>query len=416
MQALIAQVGGAPVTEFRLVAFGAVDVHSAVEGRSFTFTRAHAEQAAAWFARANRNLVIDYEHQTIARLNTRADGLRPAAGWIGGVEVRDDGLWATKVEWTDRAAAMLRSGEYRYFSPVIYWSDEAYTRVDELGAVALTNDPAMGGVASLVASRRSVLNMSGVMAGELAGIVALLDPEGGDKSIDELLAAVTESNRARVAAALGLDASASIEEVRMKLRTLLSPGSGDGAGGGGNRGGNGSGGESGSLPTSQVSTLAREIGLEGSDWTQASLVSVLRAERSTVAAEREELKRLRARVAELEAKDAAREFDTIIASKDHAGKIPPAAVEEFRAVFVANRKAFDAMIAKMPVLAGHSELERGGDGGDGDGGGESPPERHEYLRKIDAVVASRKCSRWTAIEIVKRENPELYKNYTGHAA
>jgi phage I-like protein len=58
------------------------------------------------------------------------------------------------VSWTDRAKELLRAGEYRYFSPVIYWTDEDYTDVAALGPVALTNDPAMRGVRPLAASRR----------------------------------------------------------------------------------------------------------------------------------------------------------------------------------------------------------------------------------------------------------------------
>lgn len=144
---------GEPVSEFLLLAFGEIELERATAGVDFHFTRAHAEQAAAWFRRVGRELAIDYEHQSIARLNGRADGLRPAAGWIGGLEVREDGLWAVDVRWTKRAAEMIRGGEYRYFSPVIFWSDEDYTRVEALGPVALTNDPAMRRVPALAASR-----------------------------------------------------------------------------------------------------------------------------------------------------------------------------------------------------------------------------------------------------------------------
>src|SRR5262249_23306366 len=124
----------------------------------FEFTRQQAEQAAAWFESLGRKLAIDYEHQSFDRFNTRSDGLRPAAGWIGGLQVREDGLWATSVEWTDRAATLLRAGEYKYFSPVIFWTDESRTEIEALGPVALTNDPAMQGVAALAARRASESN------------------------------------------------------------------------------------------------------------------------------------------------------------------------------------------------------------------------------------------------------------------
>lgn len=146
-------IGGAPVKEFRLIPFGEVRVERPVSGGGFVFTRGHAESARRWFDAIGRKLAIDYEHQSLSRMGVRSDGLRPAAGWIGKLEVRDDGLWAADVRWTPRALALLRSGEYRYFSPVIYWTDEDCTDVAALGPVALTNDPAMHGVQPLAATR-----------------------------------------------------------------------------------------------------------------------------------------------------------------------------------------------------------------------------------------------------------------------
>lgn len=149
----LARDAGEPVRAFLLIPFGAVQVDRPVAGEGFEFSRRHAESAKRWFDQIGRKLAIDYEHQSFDRLNTRSDGLRPAAGWIGGLEVRDDGLWAVDVTWTEKAAELLRSGEYRYFSPVIYWTDEDRADVAALGPVALTNDPAMRGVAALAARR-----------------------------------------------------------------------------------------------------------------------------------------------------------------------------------------------------------------------------------------------------------------------
>lgn len=147
------RAGGEPVREFLLIPLGDVEVERPLRGGRFTFTREHAEAALAWFERIGRKLVIDYEHQSFDALNGRADGLRPAAGWIGGLALRDDGLWATDVTWTPRAEQLLRAGEYRYFSPVLFWSDAEQTQFAGLGPVALTNDPAMHGVQALAARR-----------------------------------------------------------------------------------------------------------------------------------------------------------------------------------------------------------------------------------------------------------------------
>lgn len=159
---LLARPGGQPVEEFLLVPFGHVRVDRALSGADFVFQRRHAESALRWFERMGRKLAIDYEHQTFDRFNTRPDGLRPAAGWIGRLEIRDDGLWACDVAWTERAKELLRTGEYQYFSPVIYWTDEDYTDVAALGPVALTNDPAMQGARPLVAAREEGLPVAAV--------------------------------------------------------------------------------------------------------------------------------------------------------------------------------------------------------------------------------------------------------------
>lgn len=153
--ALVAQAGAEPLGEFLLIPFGEVAVERPLAGGSFVFEQKHAASARNWFDQMGRKLAIDYEHQSFERYNTRADGLRPAAGWIGRLEVRDDGLWACDVTWTERARELLRSGEYRYFSPVVYWTDEDYSDVAALGPVALTNDPAMRGARALAASCRS---------------------------------------------------------------------------------------------------------------------------------------------------------------------------------------------------------------------------------------------------------------------
>lgn len=142
-----------PVTEFLLIPFGKVEVERPLAGDDFEFREEHAVAAVNWFASLGRKLAIDYEHQSFERHNTRPDGLRPAAGWIAGLEMRRDGLWAVGVTWTQRARELLRTGEYRYFSPVIFWADETASRLVALGPVALTNDPAMRGIQALAASR-----------------------------------------------------------------------------------------------------------------------------------------------------------------------------------------------------------------------------------------------------------------------
>ncbi|MFO1417246.1 MAG: phage protease [Methylotetracoccus sp.] len=121
--------------------------------------RIDAAAAATLIARdapRRKDMVIDYEHQTLlSRENGRP---APAAGWITPVslEWRDDGLYAVGVRWTPRARSMIAGDEYRYLSPV-FLHDEAGTAV-QLVNVALTNQPAIDELRPVVlaAASRSI--------------------------------------------------------------------------------------------------------------------------------------------------------------------------------------------------------------------------------------------------------------------
>lgn len=125
-----------PPTEFRIFAFGAVETTKG----DFAFTREAGEAVvAAWKAYGNA-LSIDYAHASIEadKAPDPAEAAK-AAGWFG-LELRDDGLWAVSVRWTDAAAAKLRAKEFRYFSPWIAFDEHG--AVAELLNLALTNIPA----------------------------------------------------------------------------------------------------------------------------------------------------------------------------------------------------------------------------------------------------------------------------------
>lgn len=121
------------------------------DGRQFEPGQWHIDAAAAaqvfqaFRARAN-DPVVDYEHQTL----TCEDNGRPApaAGWIKDMQWREgQGLFAT-VELTDKAAAYIRAGEYRYVSPVFAY-DRASGHVLAIDMAAITNNPALDGMQPL---------------------------------------------------------------------------------------------------------------------------------------------------------------------------------------------------------------------------------------------------------------------------
>ena len=113
-----------------------------------------------------RKMVIDYEHQSI---NSQKNGKpAPAAGWIVGMEVREDGIWGL-VEWTETAAAHIAKREYRYISPVFrHLKDGTITSIDN---AALTNSPNLD---QLVALNRAGATMENDLASKLAAAAKLL--------------------------------------------------------------------------------------------------------------------------------------------------------------------------------------------------------------------------------------------------
>lgn len=106
-------------------------------------------------------VVVDYEHQT--HLSDKNGQPAPAAGWIVGLELASDGLYAA-VEWTDRARAAIRAKEYQYISPVFLW-DKTTGAVLELVSVALTNHPALDGMEPAQAKTEGgILHMDKILA------------------------------------------------------------------------------------------------------------------------------------------------------------------------------------------------------------------------------------------------------------
>lgn len=102
-----------------------------------------AESIVQRFKAGGVDLVIDYEHQSLA--GERA----PAAGWIKELQARPDGLWG-RVEWTSQGSEYLKNREYRYFSPVLRLDPET-RRPTALLQLGLTNTPAIRRLPPLVA-------------------------------------------------------------------------------------------------------------------------------------------------------------------------------------------------------------------------------------------------------------------------
>lgn len=124
-----------------------------------------ASAVVADFSSRKNKTVIDYEHQTLMAAKNGMPA--PAAAWISALTWRDDGLYATDAEWTERAASMIASGEYKYISPVFLY-DKRTGAVKKLLHAALTNNPALDGMDAVAASQYAqLINQPGEKMNEL---------------------------------------------------------------------------------------------------------------------------------------------------------------------------------------------------------------------------------------------------------
>lgn len=145
-----------------------------------------AASAAQLIARANGRAdrkVIDYEHQTI-KTNTNGQPA-PAAGWMGAMEWRDDGLYITP-DWTDRAAAMIAAREYRYISPVFTYDSTG--RVLDLLHAGLTNFAGLDGLADLAALSAHFLIQQEQPMKLLLAALGLAENTTEDKAVEAVAA------------------------------------------------------------------------------------------------------------------------------------------------------------------------------------------------------------------------------------
>jgi phage I-like protein len=143
---ILKELAGTAPAEFQVLPEGKIEV--AGEDPIY-MDEAAAEEVIAAFKTRGNDMLIDYEHQSLA------DGQTPAAGWIKVLSWKgQEGLWAV-VEWTKKAKEYLESKEYRYFSPVMLLGGQD-RRVKMLVNVALTNTPAMNNLKPLVAKWHQV--------------------------------------------------------------------------------------------------------------------------------------------------------------------------------------------------------------------------------------------------------------------
>ena len=155
--------GGVAVSRLQLLPLGkfaATDGRPASLDLGYAQWTVDAEGVAAMQAarqRRGNDYVVDYEHQTLLAASNGQKA--PAAAWFKNFELvttgDKPGLWACDVQWTPQAAAEIASGQYKYISAVFFVNKTG--QVVELHSAALTNNPALDGMAAVALAAQSLV-------------------------------------------------------------------------------------------------------------------------------------------------------------------------------------------------------------------------------------------------------------------
>jgi len=212
--------------------------YDATKGRTrikFSLTAKDGERQVQEFSTRGKDLVVDYEHQTLTGKEA------PASGWVDGVENDVEreldgspvhGIAYKIKEWTQKAKDYLSSGEYRYWSPVF-----AMSRRHPIVAqsFALTNDPAIHDLPALVA--KGIMTEENSQSEQLEEMMktildtlslkALADEDENEAQVVTALKAVIAERDAALAATVELGECLTLHEVdsldalTAKIQTLV---------------------------------------------------------------------------------------------------------------------------------------------------------------------------------------------------
>lgn len=183
-------------SETPFVADGAPEswVHIAYEGKfegykgpagAFELTRDSFSEVIRNFDAQKNPIPVRYEHP-----HSGNGEPIPAAGWIQELSVQGGDLWA-RVEWTRRAAEMIREGEYRFCSIVINLDSADRKSGKSIGAelleLGLTNTPFLDGMEPIRLSRTNGASMATVSLGvDLDALKKTLDQLDDDASPEKV--------------------------------------------------------------------------------------------------------------------------------------------------------------------------------------------------------------------------------------
>jgi phage I-like protein len=186
------------------------------EKGEFIFDDESARLVMEKYLERGRELVIDYEHQSIQQPPQKA----LAAGWFK-LEVRNGELYAVDIRWTDQAKAEIEAAQYRYWSPYFRY-DERTGRVVDVMNNALTNNPALYGLPAMVAASTNAREEDTDMDPELKkALERAADLEKQNQALEGRLRSLEgQSQTAALSLAVGLPQTASGDELRTRVVAL----------------------------------------------------------------------------------------------------------------------------------------------------------------------------------------------------
>jgi hypothetical protein len=117
---------------------------------------------AAEFAREGVMLPIFRDHP-----DADARNKEPSAGRFR-IEVREDGVWAVAVDWSDSARDEIADGGWAYHSPEFLYTDDDVRRVTKVLADALVQEPATLHQTPITASKDVPAGMRVCRAGKMS--------------------------------------------------------------------------------------------------------------------------------------------------------------------------------------------------------------------------------------------------------
>lgn len=150
-----------------------------------------------------KDLVVDYDHQSVYGAVPGVGGRAPAAGWIKELQARADGIYG-RVEWTETASAAIKAGEYKYISPVFAHSKDG--KVIALQMAGLTNVPDLDLQQVAASALFATDNENGDSMDKILAALGLAQGSGEDAALSAVNALLASSTAIARAAGLKDDA------------------------------------------------------------------------------------------------------------------------------------------------------------------------------------------------------------------